>query len=200
MKNCKQNTFLILFILASTALRAQFFEEVKVYVGFGNHYEKTNRIDTNLNLFIKQKYSIQTRIIYGMSDTYDVLGLYGTETKVFHNQTEYFMTTELLAGRIYTLNTKENLKLNLKGGFGFLKHDTPYNVAYQSSNNWSQGTSSTWTSQKYQSEITYHLVANPSIQFALSKHFEFSIAPYFNANLQKASWGIQGSFLIGFNQ
>ncbi|WP_051205316.1 hypothetical protein [Salinimicrobium xinjiangense] len=190
----------LLFLLMITGVNlAQAQEEQKhsFYVsgelGFGNYYG----LDFSYNYLYKEKYSFKLGYIGNIRKAETLphdytSGLFNALLLGFGTPVDQLKHFQLGAGRIYNLNKKATIRVNLSVGLGYSTIKEPGN--WQSTGSHLLQENYTWEYDKYR---TLSLIINPKIEFPLSRFYGLTLSPMVQLNKDRTYVGIGVGHMIG---
>jgi hypothetical protein len=193
--------FLILLLLFSiNSIKAQFAENNSIYATteliFGNF---RGGVDLNMNYVFKNKYSLKigysghVQIAESTPEDYSVgvvnflFGGFGFINHPYDQMHNY----KLNAGRIYKLNEKGSVRLNLSGGLGYTIIRRPENWM---SNPNALVENYTWN---YKNHEVLSLIINPKLELILNHWYGLTLSPLIVLNTKSSYVGIGLGQMIG---
>ncbi len=185
-------------LMSTYTIHAQFSENHAIYgttgLDFGNYFGA----NFGLNYTYQEKYSfrlegtIRARSSASEPDDFSVgigralsLGLAGPYDNI--------RTTQLLVGRIYKLNPKGTIRLNISVGVGFATISQPEN--WQRADHFLFfGDNYTWDTYKYN---TINFIISPKIEFPFTRHYGLTLSPMVQINKGRTYVGIGIEHMFG---
>ena len=163
-------------------------------IAIGNYYG----INTNLNYIFNEKYSFQIghskyiREAKSKPDDYSsgLVAIFTLGLSEFHF--DHMETFYLLAGKIYRLNKRSLIRLNLTGGLGYTTITEPIN--WKRVSGFTIGENYTYDTETY-SNISF--IINPKFEFPFTRFFGATISPMLQINKDRAFIGIGFGTMIG---
>jgi hypothetical protein len=162
-------------------------------LGYGNYYG----IDLSYNYLYREKYSFKLGYIGNIRKAetlpYDYTsGLFKAMLLGFGTPVDQLKHLHLGAGRIYDLNKKGTIRVNLSVGLGYTTIKEPGNWERTGSHLLKENYS--WNYDKYRS---LSLIINPKIEFPLSRFYGLTLSPMLQLNKDRTYVGIGVGQMIG---
>lgn len=194
----KRTILLFLFIFSINSIKAQFDENNAIYYSDGLNLGNYFAVDLNLNYVYKEKYSLKIGYISNMrkpksrpvdySSGFVKALLFGSV-----NPQDQMENYQFALGKVYSLNEKGTIRLNLSAGLGYTVIKEPENwqkieeASYLAENY-------TWN---YKRQNTISLIINPRIEFPFTKVYGLTISPMVQINKDRTYFGIGVGEMIG---
>jgi len=194
----KKILLLFIVILSINSVNAQFSENNAIYqtseITVGNYLG----VDVHANYVLKEKYSF--KIGYSAffrkaksAPEYYNSGLIGLLTFGLANPYDQMENFQILAGRIYPLNRKGTIRVNLSLGLGFTIIREP--------TNWEPLGGSLFIAPNYSYDYneynTLGIIINPKIEFPITRFYGLSLSPMIQINKDRTYIGIGIGQMIG---
>lgn len=162
-------------------------------LGYGNYLG----IDLNINYLYLEKYSFKMgysgNLRQPKSQPYNYSpGFFGVLFMGLANPFDQLENYQLAAGRIYDLNKKGTIRMNLSLGIGYTTIREPGN--WQSTGSHLLQENYTWDYEKYH---TLSLIINPKIEFPLSRFYGLTVSPMVQLSKDRIYFGIGLGQIIG---
>ena len=193
----KLNLLLILLTCSINTMYGQFFEDKLIYGSSQFNIGNYRGGDLNLNLLIKESYSIKIGFIDNSRkskltpDDYSP-GLGGILLFGLTDPRDKLTVYELSVGKIYKLNKTENARVNLSLGVGYTIIREPEN--WKRTGGGSLETNYTWD---VGNRKTISLIINPKFEFPFSYVYGLTISPLVIINKNRNYFGIGIGHMIG---
>lgn len=197
MKHIKNTLPVLLFITLMNTISGQEVEKNSFYhsgeFNAGNYYG----LNLNANYVREEKYSFQVgysanlRLARERPDNYSsgLVGimLFGLTTPI--DQVQNF---QVLSGRIFLLNPKGTIRVNLLAGVALSIIREPKNWEY--TNSWLLVPNYTFD---YGSHSTLSFIVNPKIEFPFTRYYGFTLSPVIHINKDRNFYGIGIGHMAG---
>ena len=194
----KRTILLFLFIFSINSIKAQFAENNAIYYSDGLNLGNYFAIDLNLNYVYKEKYSLKIGYISNMRKPKSRPADYSSglvNALLFGsvNPQDKMENYQFALGKVYSLNEKGTIRLNLSAGLGYTVIKEPENwqkieeASYLAENY-------TWN---YKRQNTISLIINPRIEFPFTKVYGLTISPMLQINKDRTYFGIGVGQMIG---
>jgi len=196
----KKTLLIVLFFFSINYIKAQFAENNSMYATteliFGNI---RGGVDLNLNYVHKNKYSLKIgysghiQIAESTPEDYSVgvanflFGGFGLINHPYDQMHNY----KLSAGRIYKLNEKGSLRVNLSGGLGYTIIRRPENWI---SNPNALAENYSWN---YKNLETLSLILNPKLELIHKNWYGLTVSPLVIINPHNSYVGVGLGQMIG---
>lgn len=187
----------LFFILSIQFVFAQFDTKNAIYttgeLSLGNYVG----MDINLNYVYQEKYSLKIgysgnlRTARSQPDDYSS-GAVGAIFLGFLKPYDQFENYQIGLGRIFKINQKGSIRLNLSIGFGYTVIREP--ARWQRMNNVGWLENYTWEYDKTQ---TWSLIINPKIEFPFTRIYGFTLSPMIQISPYRTYFGIGLGHMIG---
>ena len=197
----KRILLLLSLAISSLSMNAQFSENHAIYgtmgLDFGNYFGA----NFGLNYTYQEKYSfriegtIRARSSASEPDDFSP-GLGRAFSFGLANPYDNIKTTQLMVGRIYKLNPKGTIRLNLSVGVGLATISEPENWQRVETGNGLIFFSDnyTWDTYKYN---TINFIISPKIEFPFTRHYGLTISPMLQINKGRTYVGIGFEHMFG---
>jgi len=194
----RQIFFIFILVFSFNHVNAQFSEDNAIYhtseITVGNYLG----IDIHANYVLKEKYSFKIgysgfiRRPKAAPENY-TSGLIGILTYGLANPYDQMETFQILAGKIYPLNKKGTIRVNISLGLGYTIIREP--------SNWQPLSGSLYIvpnyTYDYQKYNTISLIINPKIEFPITRFYGLTISPMIQVNKDRTYIGIGIGQMIG---
>ena len=181
---------LLLFLVIINSLHAQTELKNGYYLGSDVNLGNYLGLDVDVNYIYSEKYSLRlgysghvrkaTSLPYDYSAGLVNAMLFGLAQPV--DQMENYLVT---AGKIYKLNKKGTIRMNLSFGLGYTTIQEPGN--WQRSQNSFLVENYTWDYEKYN---TVSLILSPRLEFPLTRLFGLYLSPMLQINKDRTFVGV----------
>ncbi|MDC7995652.1 hypothetical protein [Altibacter sp. HG106] len=193
MKKC----ITILAFLCMAQGIAQFDKNHAIYssgeIAFGNYFG----IDANLNYVWHEKFSIKAGFSWyirkpkSQPEAYES-GIFEAIFPFLVSPTDRLETYQVSVGRVYKLNPKGSIRVNLSLGVGYSEFREPFNWQVQGepfiASNYS------W---EYRDAYAVSLIINPKLEFPISRFYGFTLSPVLQINKETFYIGIGIGQMVG---
>tara|TARA_R110002020_G_scaffold37072_1_gene111729 strand:+ start:2590 stop:3243 length:654 start_codon:yes stop_codon:yes gene_type:complete len=193
----KKVALLILCMNGLSSAYAQFAESNGLYltteVGIGNYFG----LDMNLNYVLKEKYAFKIgysghiRNPHSIPEDYSS-GILGLLLLGLNGPFDYMTNYQLAVGKIYKLNDKGTIRINLNLGVGYMGIREPKN--WTRIDGFSVGSDYSWEYGRY---YTVGLIINPKIELPFTSTVGITISPMVQINKDRAYFGLGIGQMIG---
>lgn len=193
----KQILTALLFITGINTSYAQSESKHALYFSGELGYGSYLGLDLNMNYLYLEKYSLKVgysgHLRVAESKPYDYSSgffkalLYGLD-----NPFDQMENYQMAAGRIYKLNKKGSIRINMSIGIGFTTIREPHNWERSERNFLYENY--TWDYEKYH---TVSLIINPKIEFPFSRFYGISISPMVQFNKDRIYIGVGIGQMLG---
>lgn len=192
----------IILLLASFACaKGQFFENNALYLSsglnLGNYWGGT----IGLNYVYKEKYALQFNYSGNQRKSKNIPSDYSTGIfNVFFlgldQPHDYLESYNLLAGRVYKLNSRGSLRLNVAAGFGYTEIKEPKDWEEMKINIYGVPLTNThdWEETK---DSRASFIMNPRLEFTLNPYLGAYFAGQLIANEKRTFIGAEVGILLG---
>ncbi len=188
---------LLIFLYGINNLSAQVVEKKAFYYSAefnaGNYYG----LNLNANYVRDEKYSFQVgyaahfRKAKNQPENYSP-GLVGVLFLGLLNPIDQVENFHALSGRIFLLNRKGTIRINLLAGIGLAIIKEPVNWEYLDSS---------WLSQNYTFDYSTHstlsFIFNPKLEFPFTRYYGFTLSPLIHINKDSNFYGIGIGHMVG---
>ncbi|MCH2192812.1 hypothetical protein [Kordia sp.] len=194
----KQLLLGLLFAIGTHTAHAQFSENHAIYGTMGLDVGNYFGANFGLNYTYQEKYSfrleynVRARSADSEPDDFNI-GLGRALSFGLANPYDNIKTFQVTAGRIYKMNPKGTIRMNLSVGVGFSTISLPENWqsvegTFLFSDNY------TWDTYNYN---TISFVISPKIEFPFTRHYGLSLSPVFQINKDRTYIGIGFEHMFG---
>ncbi len=196
----KRKIFILaMYFISFNNANAQFAGNNAVYVtselNVGNYFG----MDLNLNYVFKEKYSFKLGYTGNFrkpkSQPEDFTsGVAGILLFGLNKPIDQFENFGVSIGRIYNLNQSGNIRVNFSLGVGYTLFSEPENWKKIDNNIFSLTRNYSYDYADYKA---VSLIANPKIEFPISKYFGITVSPMLQLNKDRTYFGIGIGTMIG---
>ena len=171
----------ILTFFFTLQINAQFREKTLVYGSYESCLGTYNGIDFNIN-YVNNKYSI--RVGYSGFFRHAINAPNDFREDIF-GANETVSSVHLVYGRIYSLNKKNSIQLNVGSGLAYLSIAIPYNFT-------EDGGLLAFYNYRWENNIykEFGFVVNPKVEFLLRQTFGVTASPLFQYSKHSTYLGL----------
>lgn len=190
--------FLVLCVFSFVYSQAQDEPKNAYYISSDISIGNYAGVDIHLNYIHQEKYSFKlgytANLRYAKSIPDDFsLGLSGLLFFGLNGPTDEFENFTISAGRIYNLNPRGTIRLNLTAGLGYAILTEPVN--WQKIDD--RGYLEKNYTYDYASRNTVSLSINPKLEFPFTRYFGLSLSPMLQITTDRVYYGVGIGSMIG---
>ncbi|TQD38647.1 hypothetical protein [Haloflavibacter putidus] len=187
----KKILLLVILVVALQNLNAQFSKNHTIYATTAANFGNYLGADLNLNYVYKEKYSVKLGYTPNIREADNTPADYtGGLTDLlffeFFKPYDELHSFNLSVGRIYKLNKKGSIRLNLSAGIGVVHLKEPTNWQPVEDPDF-LGNNYTYDFKEYN---TFNFVFNPKIEFPFTRYYGVSLSPMVQINKDRVYFGI----------
>lgn len=187
----------LLLIISIHTTHAQFGENHAIYTTLGLDVGNYFGASFGLNYVYQENYSLRlehtVRARSSATKPEDFrVGLFRAFSFGLANPYDRIENYQIMAGKIYKLNTKGTIRLNMSIGIGYTRISEPEN--WQMIDSFLFSDNYTWDTYGYK---TLSFIISPKIEFPFARHYGLTLSPMVQINKGRTYVGIGIEHMIG---